>query len=195
MTVRVVSPPAGGLISLVDAKAHLRVDTDDEDDLISAVILAAGDLIEQDVQRRFLAQQLEWVLHDWAHGLRLPIAGATNAAGVLAIGQVRYAALDGSTQILDPSLYWDRPSGETRELHRRWGVIWPLLGDAAERLVITMVVTGDPTTVPARAQHACKLLVSHLYANREAVVGVEARDSSTPLPFGVEQLLSPLRWS
>ena len=37
------------------------------------------------------------------------------------------------------------------------------------------------------------LLVGHWYEHREAVVGVDARDSSTPLPLGVDRILDAYR--
>ena len=193
MALRVITPPAGGLIGLDQAKAHLRVDVDDDDDLIEALLLSASAMIEAETQRRFLSQTLEWVLDRWPER-PLPVAGAGDSSD-LAIGAVRYADETGVEQVLDPALYWDRPAGETRRLVRRWGVQWPCLGDAAERVVVPIAVTGEPTDVPPQAAAACKLLLSHLYQNRDAVVGVEARDSSTPLPMGVEYLCSPLRWS
>lgn len=193
MALRVVTPPAGGLVSLDQAKAHLRVDVDDDDDLIEALLLSASAMVEAETQRRFLTQTVAWVLDGWPDG-PLPIAGAGDSSD-LAIGAVRYADDTGATQVLDPGLYWDRPVGDTRQLVRRWGVEWPSLGDAAERVVVTIEVTGELTSAPAPATAACKLLLSHLYQNRDAVVGVEARDSSTPLPMGVEYLCSPLRWS
>ena len=193
MALRVVTPPAGGLVSLDQAKAHLRVDDDDDDDLIEALLLSASSMIEAETQRRYLTQTIEWVLDRWPTG-PLPIAGPGDSSD-LAIAGVSYADETGAAQVLDPGLYWDRPAGETRELVQRWSTQWPFLGDAAERVVLTVEVTGDADSVPPQAAAACKLLLSHLYQNRDAVVGVESRDSSTPLPMGVEYLCSPLRWS
>ena len=175
------------------AKAHLRVDFDDDDDLIEALLLSASSMIEAETQRRYLTQTVEWVLDCWPDG-PLPIAGAGDSSD-LAIGAVRYADDTGASQVLDASLYWDRPTGDTRQLVRRWGVEWPFLGDAAERVVVPIAVTGELADVPPQAAAACKLLLSHLYHNRDAVVGVDDRDSSAPLPLGVEYLCSPLRWS
>lgn len=195
MTLRVVTPPSGGLISLADAKAHLRVDYADADDLISAYVLSASAMVEAETQRRFLTQTLEWVRADWCDEMPLPIAGTTDKPDALAITSVKYADLQGQQQTLDTGMYWDRPEGSTRAVVRQWFAVWPWLGDAAERVVITIDVTGEPADVPPMAVAATKLLVGHFWLHREAVVGVDARDSSTVIPLGVEQLLSPLRWS
>lgn len=194
MSVRVITPPSGQLVSLSDLKAHLRITWTDEDAYVTALGAAAMTAVENWTQRRYLAQTLEQVRTDWAQSMLLPVApGGGSPAG--SIVSVKYTASDGSTQTLDPTVYyWDRPMGETRAVVKRWFVLWPILGDGAERVVIRFAVTGDITTVPAGVQHAVKLLVSHWYANREAVVGVENRDSSTPLPLGLDTLLMPERW-
>ena len=52
---------------------------------------------------------------------------------------------------------------------------------------------GDASTIPDDLKAAVKLLIGHWYEHREAVVGVEARDSSTPLPLGVDLILDGYR--
>lgn len=193
MALRTVTPPTGGLITLDQAKAQCRVDHDDDDDLIDALVMAATDLIERETQRKYLAQTLEWVTETWSERMCLPIAPGGDCSNA-AIVSVKYMDLTSTQQTLDPSLYWDRPVGRTRALIRQWYAVWPLLGDGAERVVIRINITSTIADVPPGVVHACKMLVSHFYENRDAVVGVENRDSSTEIPFGVERFLSPERW-
>ena len=194
MALRVVTPAKGTIVTLAEAKAHCRVDANDEDDFIEGLILDAGELLEAETQRRFLTQTLEWVRECWDDPMVLPIAGPTDSSSI-AIGAITYTALDGTTQTLDPSLYWDRAAGQTRKVVRRWFVIWPWLGDGAERVVIRFTVTGTAVNTPRKIKRAALLLISHWYRNRDAVVGVDARDSSTELPLGVEALVSGERWA
>ncbi len=193
MALRVVTAPAAGLISLVEAKAQLRVQFDDEDDLIGALVLAATDQVQANTQRRYMPQSLQWILQDWGDHMVLPVAPGGDSQGIEITG-VSYVDENGATQTLDPSIYWARPHGDTLRLVLQWYQIWPWLGDGPDRVVISFDITEDSDASPM-AKHACKLLVSHWYENRDAVVGVDNRDSSTPLPFGVEALLSPERWS
>ena len=193
MALRVVTPPVGTWLDLAQIKAHLRVDYDDDDDLIMGYLKAAQRLIEGETQRRYLAQNLEWVLDNWHDPMPLPIAGPVGFDDI-SVPQISYTALDGSTQVLDPSIYWVRPAGQTVKIVKRWFVIWPWLGDGAERVTIEIAIAGDGTNIPDAALHAARLLVSHWYQNRDAVVGVDNRDSSTELPLGVEALLTSERW-
>ena len=193
MAVRIITPPKGTLVSLNDLKRHLRVSWTDEDDYINALNLAAQNLVETWTQRRYLAQVLEQVLDHWNDPMVLPVAPAAGSIGA-SITSVVYTASDGSTQTLDPSYYWDRPHGETRAVVRRWFVMYPWLGDGAERVVIRFAITGLQGDVPPGIQHAIKLLVSHWREHREAVSGVDGRDSAAPLPLGVRELLTAERW-
>ena len=200
MTLRVVTPPVvpegetvAGLITLAQAKAQLRVDFDDDDDLISAFIAAASSQVEANTQRRYLPQSLEWGLQEWSGHMVLPVASGGDAQG-LQIDQVRYIDLNGDQQVLDPGIYWDREHGQTHKLSLRWYQEWPWLGDGAERVTIAFSINENSVVSP-HAMAACRMLVGHYYLHREAVVGVDNRDSSTPLPLGVEALLSPERWS
>jgi uncharacterized phiE125 gp8 family phage protein len=193
MSLRVVTPPVedAALMTLEEAKAQLRVDHDDDDDLIQALIDAALDAIETDVQRRYFAQTIEWVCDAWPAGRPFPLAGIDGAKG-MEVTSVTYVDLEGNAQTLDPSQYWVRPIGETIKIVPRWFIWWPLIGDGAERVVVQFTVPDG--VIRKGVQHAAKLLVSHWYAHPDAVVGVENRDSSTEMPLGVESLLWRERW-
>lgn len=195
MAVRVITPPTGLIVPLDEVKRHLRVTWSDEDMQITAFILAAWQFVENFVQRRYFAQTLEYVRDSWCDAITLPLA-PTGEGGVNAsIVSVSYVAADGTTQVLPASTYWDRPDGQTRAFVRRWYSVLPWLGDGAERVVIRFSFLGDVSTVPPLVTAAVKLLVAHWYVNREAVVGVENRDSSTELPIGFRDLLISERWN
>ncbi|MHB8283911.1 MAG: head-tail connector protein [Caulobacteraceae bacterium] len=192
MALQLVSAPAEGLISLDDAKAQLNVEFADDDTLIGALILAATDQVQANVQRRYVPQSLRWILQGWGAEMVLPVAPGGDSQGIQ-VDSIQYIDETWTQQTLDPSIYWARPHGDTLKIVLRWYQIWPWLGDGPDRVVVNFSINNQSAPSPA-AIHACKLLVSHFYNNRDAVVGVDNRDSSTPLPYGVEALLSPERW-
>jgi uncharacterized phiE125 gp8 family phage protein len=194
MALRVVTPPAedAALISLEEAKAQLEVVHTRKDVAIQGLIDAALDAIETDVQRRYFAQTLEWVCDTWPLGKPFPIAGANHGGQGMAVESITYVDLEGNSQVLDPSQYWVRPTGETIKIVPRWFVFLPLLGDGAERVVVRFTVPDG--ALRKGVKHAAKLLVAHWYFHPEAVVGVENRDSSAELPLGVNSLLWRERW-
>lgn len=194
MALRVVVQPDTFLLSVDEAKAQLNVTFADDDALIEAYIGAAQRIVESLTQRRYCAQTLEWVRDSWCDRMVLPVApgGDSSKASIVS---VKYADTAGVQQTLDAaSLYWDVPAGPTRAVRRRWFAIWPWLGDAAERVVIRFQITSAPADASPGVITAMRLLVAHFYAHREAVVGVDNRDSSAPIPFGVEQCLDDERW-
>ncbi len=197
MALQLVTPaPTPGLIKLADAKAQLRIEPGDtyDDALITGLILSASDLVQDYTARRYLPETWNWILESWYEPMVLPLAPATHSDQV-AINEITYAPLSGPPMLtLDTSIYWARPAGPTVKIVKQWFVIWPFLGDAPERVIVNFSLNAGVPAVPMRVQHAVKLLVSHWYQNRDAVVGVDGRDSSTELPLGVVNLLYAEMW-
>ncbi|MGL3208695.1 head-tail connector protein [Bradyrhizobium sp. BR 1433] len=66
------------VVTLDEAKAHLRVDHGDDDLLIAALVTAATIAAQDLTQRRFAEQVVEWPLMHWHCGwIALPIAPVT----------------------------------------------------------------------------------------------------------------------
>lgn len=60
MKVTLITPPASEPVTLLEAKLHLRVDTDMEDGLISALIITAREQVEHVTGQRLVTQT--WTL-------------------------------------------------------------------------------------------------------------------------------------
>jgi uncharacterized phiE125 gp8 family phage protein len=65
MALTLITPPAVEPLTLAEAKAHLRVDTTDDDDLISALLTASRSFCEEWTGRAFVTQTWELVLDDF----------------------------------------------------------------------------------------------------------------------------------
>ena len=163
MAVRVVTAPSGPLISLADAKLVTGIDTADtsQDSLLTALLDVATTNVEFATQRYYRACTLEWTRDDWAEEMRLPVAAGGGAA-YLKINSVKYAALDFSTQTLDPGVYWERPQGETLAVVRRWFSVWPFLGDGKERVVINFSILSG-VVVPSSIKQAALMVLGTVY--------------------------------
>ena len=207
MALQLVTPaPSPGLITSQQAIAQLRGQglLEDDEDLaeIEDMILEASRLVQDYAQRRYQPETWNWVLEQWHNAMVLPLAPATDSLQVC-INSITYGALDGTTQTLDPSIYWVRPAGLGDK--DRQALVRDLAVPRATRpsaVVINFTraqrrkppASGPSPAVPAAAQRAAKLLVSHYYQNRDAVVGVDGRDSSTELPLGVVNHLFSEMW-
>lgn len=180
MSVLVITPPEP-LVTLAEAKAHLRVTTGDEDVLIEGYIAAACAWI--DGPNGWLGRSLaDQTLEVWGSGFgaceRLPYGPVTN------ITQVKYVDPTGNELTLAPEAY-TLAAGHLTLAH---GASWPAVRGDAEGVRVQYVAGTNP--IPPQARQAVLLLVGQWFRNRMSVV---VGTISSELPFGVEALLSPLR--
>jgi uncharacterized phiE125 gp8 family phage protein len=139
-----VTPPAVEPVSLALAKAHLRIDHDDEDDLIQAWIAAARRLTEDYAGRRWVTQTVRATLPAfpaWAWEFPVgPVASVTSVAYLDAAGDPQTVAAADYQTWLDhnPPLLMPAPDG-----------VWPdTEADRAATVTITFVAGTDVGDVP-----------------------------------------------
>lgn len=181
-------PIGGGPISLARAKAHLRVDWDDEDALIAAYLRASVGAIESRTDRALSPQAFtEWAARfPCGYGEKLTLARDP----IREIVSVTYVDADGAEQELDPADYRSI-EGEP------WSLIAPVAGsfpsteERPDAVRVRYMAGYDAGDCPAELQSAVLLMLGHLYANREGVaVGANV---VTPVPFAVDMLCEPFR--
>lgn len=167
------------LLSLDDAKKHLRVDDDDDDALIEAFRDAAIDWVERYTAKALVKREFVWTASAFATPLRLTIEP------IVTVDAVTYLSARGAEMIAVP-VGLDVSGRDLRPI----GDVWPqaIDGDGAVRVVLTAGYDAD--AVPAALKAAVMMLLGHLYRNREAVViGVTAIEA----PMGVTMLCAAYR--
>jgi uncharacterized phiE125 gp8 family phage protein len=205
MKLVVIDPPAP-IVSLALAKAHLRVDNDDEDSLISLYIGAAQGAIDgpegwlgkavgvQTLELRlpaFFAQQWrvgrafaweEGCWTDWSfwpfNQINLPCPPLKEVVSIT------YEDLQGNDQVLDPSGWRATDDGLTPAFND----IWP--DGRIEANAVRVRYTAGYDIPPAPIVSAVLMAVSGLYANREDVVIASARVTQV-INDAYTNLLSP----
>ena len=188
-----ITPPEGDVLALADAKAQCRLETTftDDDTLLTDLIQAAEAMIDgpNGIGVALLTQQWTLALDWWPFdGLRLPLTPFQS------LDQVQYVDLSGALQTLDPATYVVDDISSPARFCRAWGAYWPPVRPqfGAVRITFTAGWT-EAADVPQDLKQAAKLLISHWYQNRDAVVGVENRDSSTELPLGFTRITERYR--
>jgi uncharacterized phiE125 gp8 family phage protein len=204
-----VTPPALEPVTFADLRDHARIDGTAEDDYLSALIIAARELVELHTGRALITQTWRLTLDDWPggadqwwDGLREgPIALVSMAEWVelrrtpiIAITSVTVADEAGTATTWDAANYYlgRQPNGYGR-LTRKSGVAWPTIGTrAAGAIAITFTAGYGPnaTDVPSALRHGIKMLALHWYEHREPA---SACASSTMMPMGLGAILASHR--
>jgi len=71
MSSILLTPPAAEPVTLADAKAWLRVEHDDDDDVIAALIAGARSHVEAQTRRALITQSWRLVLDRWPRDGRI----------------------------------------------------------------------------------------------------------------------------
>lgn len=157
----VQTPPSAEPVALADAKKHLWIDHDDDDDMIRALVAAARAHVESVTGQRLMAQALILKAEAWSDLECLPVAP------VSAVISVGYVDGDGAEKTLDAGGYEVRLEGLAPMIVPSHGVTWPHRQAGSQ---VTVQVTAGYATaaaVPPELIAAVKLLVGDLYAYRE----------------------------
>jgi uncharacterized phiE125 gp8 family phage protein len=169
-------------------KAHLKVETGDEDDLISALLASATGYLDGYagiLSRCLIRQTWRQSFGCFERHLRLPFPDVATCA-------VKYFDAADIEQTVDPSQY--QLLEDARGAFLRF---LPTFGGPAvspnrvDGVSATMVAGyGDAAdAVPAALRQAILLLIAHWYRNRAAVG--DAAQTSLPLAF--DALITPFR--
>lgn len=188
MTMILLSAPTAEPITLGEAKAHLRVDTDAEDTLIQSLIMASRLHIEAALDLALITQTWRLRRDTWpsSRTLTLPIRPIQSVISVKVYDD------DDIPRAIDPaSFILDGAANPARLVWRGNGSA-PASGLAANGIEIDFVAGhGDgPADVPQPMRQALLLLIAHWYENREPV---EIGATATVIPGAVSDLLGPYR--
>lgn len=179
---KVITPVATEPVTLAETKLHLRVDGAEDNDLIDVLITAAREFAEHYTGRALAVQTLEMALdcfpRDYVELDMPPVASVTS---------IKYTDAAGTEQTVSASDYGLTTYGESRQVSRAYGVVWPVTQDVPNAVRIRYV-TGY-AALPKAARAALLLLVGHLYENRQAVSTLSLEE----IPMGASALMDTIK--
>ena len=219
MPSKLLTPPTSEPVSLVEVKNHLRVDINDDDALISALIASARQQAEQICRRALINQQwlvtldqfpspamnvgsANWYGPQWGNSpgplTVLSPDGRTNYeiylpySPLISVNSIKYIDQYGAQQTLDPALYKVDLVSEPARVLPAYGTTWPSTRNEINAIEITLTA-GWPNAaaVPQPIKSWMLLRIAAMYENRESDIVLQ-RGTVDSLPF-VDALLAPYR--
>lgn len=191
-SISIETQPVLEPVSLVEAKAHLRVDSTDEDTLISSLIVAARQWCESYLDRAFILRKLAVKLDTFPAEIELPFPPIATS-GTTTTVTVTYTLEAGTTATLSAdSFRVDRTStpGVVRQLYAG---SWP--GHLADYNAVSVSYWAgygsEGSDVPTAIRHAMLMLIGHWFENRSAVT---AGTITKPIEYAIESLLDSQKW-
>lgn len=195
-----VTPPGSTPVSLVEAKAHLRVDSTDEDDLITSLIGAATGYLDgyAGILGRCLMEQM-W-RQDYeaflcpdvppvslpsriGFALRLPFPDVTGVT-------VKYYDQNNAQQTVDSANYVVLDDELGSFVGFSYHYVAPNTYFRLDAVSVQLTAgADDAASVPAALRHAILLLVGDWYQSRETAQSGRI----AALPFAVDALVAPFR--
>jgi uncharacterized phiE125 gp8 family phage protein len=183
---RLITPPASEPVTLVEAKDYARVIPDADDALVTGLIKAAREQVETILRRALMPQTWSIQLSDFPYGaVKLPLPPFQS------ITAVRYTDTTGAPKTVPSTTYRVDLDGDYAAFGIDYEAYWPV--DSSDRFPIAIEYLAgyaNAAAVPESIKIAIKILVAHLYNNREPVV---VGTSAQLMPLSVDRLLSGYR--
>lgn len=170
MALKLITPATDLAVSLAEAKIHLRVETTDEDALITSLIMAAAEQAEQYTGRALMPQTWELTLDAFPDAFeltRLPVASITS---------VKYWDTAGTQQTLGTARYTLDNTDDYGPAYvvPVYGDTWPDTRAQINAVAVRYVAGyANVAAVPDSIKAWIKLQVSAMYENREAEGSVQ----------------------
>lgn len=184
MSLELVTPPASEPVSLAEAKAHLRVDHDDEDALIARLVAAARETAERYTGRAFIAQSWRLWCDRWPDGA--PRMFSIPKPPLVSISTVvSYDRSGAATTLLSDAYIVDSAAVPGRIVLKETAVLPAVLREANAIAVNFQAGYGaNASDVPAGIRAGVLSLVAHFY---------EARGDAAAPPPEALALLAPFK--
>lgn len=175
--------PDLNVVTLVEAKDHLRVDVTDDDTYITGLILGSVAYCEEKMQKCFLTQTITKYLD------RFPACNyiELDKNPLASVVSVKYTDYLGVVTTMPATDYIVDTHGFVGKIVLAWGKSWPTttLQTVNAIAIETTAGYGAAAAVPQMIKQAILLLIGHWYANREAVTDLKLAE----VPVGVDSLL------
>jgi len=174
----------GAAITVAQAKEHLRITHSDDDTYIEALTLATSEWCEE-FQRRVYVQREIVDYYD-----RFDMIIRPRKSPLVSVTSIQYYDSNGDLQTVDAADYRVDIISQPGRITEAYNAYWPDTRDMTNAVIVTYEAGyAARADIPEEIKHAVKLMIGHLYENRESVTSL----SMVELPTGLKTLLSMKR--
>ena len=189
MTHMLITAPAGEPVTVEEARAHCRIDGNQDDELLYMLTRTAREYAEAYTGRSFVSTTWELRVDQFPLYFQLP------KAPLASVTSITYIDVQGATQTLSAGLYQvvadAGPFAQPGKIFQAYNATWPSSRGHIDDVRIRYVAGyGAATDVPMAIKAAIKLMIAHLYENREATL---TGTNVSEYPLGFAALLSPFK--
>lgn len=188
MSLSCTVQPTSEPVSLIEVKDWLRVDTDDENDLLQGLLRAARLEAEKVLRRQLMRATWRYTLDAFpcSDAILLPFPP------VASVTSVYYTDANGTSTLLSSSTYYTVDTySEPGRILLNYGQVWPMTRDTPDTVVVTFVAGyASAALVPESVKTGIKMCVAHWYEYREPII---SGTIVAQVPMSVETLWSQAR--
>ena len=190
-SLQTLTQPATEPVSLAEAKAHCRIDTDADDAYVGSLITAAREYCEAYSNETYLHTQYRMSLDSFPVEIEVPRPPMATSGTVTAV-VVTYTLENQTTATLSTAEYRVDRDSTPGVLRTNYNGSWP--SHLLDYTAVTVTWWGGRgaagSAVPQRVKNAILWLVGYWYERRMAADAVGLNE----IPFGVKSLLDSAKW-
>jgi uncharacterized phiE125 gp8 family phage protein len=187
--VAVTTDPASEPLTAATVKNWLKVDTDADDTLITSLIVAAREAVENYTGIKLFTQTIAetWDNIPVTHEIHSQFGGVSlSTFPVQSITSVQYLDDNGDTQTWDSANYVTDLESYPARVAPAFGANWPTMRLQMKALTITYVAGySSVDSIPDAIKTAMQLMITYWYDNRT--------DAVKNLPTASEAILRPYK--
>ena len=178
--------PTSTVISLSEAKAFLRIDSDYDDDntYITSLINVATQVVEEFTRRRLMTQTYNIFYDEFPPYIDLQVGDVASVSGI------KYFDESNTQVTLHSSNYDVDTKVRPGRIYESENGDFPNTYERPNAVEVEFIVGGTASDVPAPIVQAIYIIVGRYYENRQDVV---TGTIASELPLMVDHLLTPYR--
>lgn len=188
-------------VTLAEAQAFLRVDSDSDSDVIEALITTARQIVEEATSRALISQTWQLIVSEWPSYCSVPgcVISAEQQrtltlarSPLISVESVKYYPASGAAQATLSSTTYHVMTGPMPGLVvLKVTEDWPDIYERPDAVEVNFTAGyANAAAVPKPLRHCVLLLLAHLYENRGAI---NIGNIVNELPFSLKYLLESQR--